>query len=441
MTQQEKKVRGPQGDRTDLRQDLLASSGYVVPAAMVGLAPTQPVKVRRLSVDALQQISSAVADLTGDPFPADKYPPAGRPWTTEDAKLIEGDRSTVAGEREELRPLLEAFGKQMAGLAAASLDPDPYTRIQARKAISDLAIIRSRLNRREASIPKGEGVPAPRPDTTPERKDTPPKSGGAFLPSGVTPSGTPILLVAEEKDKLVADEKDKPAPARPSGPDTFSAQLNSTLPAVVAGLRDPNVRARLGAIEVLETMGVDAVPVIPAMVDSLRDSDRFVRWAAARSLGRLAPRNADTVVPGLARLLFDGDLDVEVAAANALERYGLAATAAVAPLGLRSSRGDADIRIAAMHALEALGTQAAPALPSVALTLIPTTREQRERDIGPDAGPSPPPRARVAAAETLGRFGNLAIGAVPILQRSLNDVDADVRRAASEAILRITGHK
>jgi hypothetical protein len=113
----------------------------------------------------------------------------------------------------------------------------------------------------------------------------------------------------------------------------------------------------------------------------------------------------------------------------------------VAALGQRSSRGDADIRIAAMHALEAIGTAAAPALPSVALTLIPTTREQRQQDIGPDAGPTPPPRARVAAADTLGRFGKLATPSVPILQRSLADVDADVRRAASEAILRITGHQ
>ena len=33
-----------------------------------------------------------------------------------------------------------------------------------------------------------------------------------------------------------------------------------------------------------------AAPTIPVLTRSLRDSDRFVRWAAARTLGKLAPK-------------------------------------------------------------------------------------------------------------------------------------------------------
>jgi HEAT repeat protein len=144
------------------------------------------------------------------------------------------------------------------------------------------------------------------------------------------------------------------------------------------------------------------------------------------------------VVPAAARLLNDGDLDVSVAAATALEKYGPEAKAAVSELSFRASNGDADIRIAAMRALEAIGTDAAPALPSITANLVPRTRAQREQETGPDPGPITPPKARVAAAETLGRFGKLALDSVPVLQQSLLDTDPDVRRAASDAILRIT---
>jgi HEAT repeat protein len=444
-SQFERRVRGGETGRAESRTDLLTAGTFVVPAAAVGLASDQIVEVRRLSADALQLMSSAVVDMTLDPFPADRYPPVGRPWTPEEANQIEKDRADTATDREDLRPILDAFGKEASGLTAASSDPDPYVRIQVRKVLEDLAIVRSRLNRREASIPRGEGVPPPRPAPRPP-ENPPTKSGGVFLPPAVTPTGVPVWLVN--------DEKDKQAPAAKPPADVTGKELQTALPKIVAGLRDPNVRARLAAVEVLENMGAEAVPAIPALVDSLQDPDRFVRWAAARTLGRLAPRSSELVVPGIARLLDDGDLDVELAAATALERFGPAAKAAVPALGLRASQGDADIRIAAMRTLEAIGTDAAPALPMVALNLEPRTRDdlpgnesvqfgfgtprESQLRIAKALGPSPVARARVAACETLGRFGKLASGALPVLQRTLNDGDADVRRAASEAILKIT---
>jgi HEAT repeat protein len=430
VTQQEKRVRTGDAGRLESRRDLLATGILVVPAGQSGLVSSQPVEVRRLSADALQQMSAALVDMTQDPVSADKYPPPGRPWTPAEAKSIEDERETVATEREQLQPLLDAFAKDANGLGTASTDPDPYVRIQTRHILEDVTTARTRLRRREASIPRGEAVPSPRPDPKPaDKKDVTPKAGGAYLPPAVTPSGVPVWLVAQEKDK--------PAAARPNT-EVPGAAIQSTLPAVVAGLSDPNVRARLAAVEVLETMSIDAVPAIPALVNSLGDRDRFVRWAAARTLGRLAPRSPELVVPAIARLVTDGDLDVEVAAATALERYGPAAVAAVPTLGLRASSGDSDIRIAAMKALEAIGTDAAPALPSVALNLIPKGRAERDQQREPDPGPLPPARARLAAADTLGRFGKLATPAIPVLQSALNDIDSDVRRAASEAILKIT---
>jgi HEAT repeat protein len=428
ISQQEKRIRNDVSP-AELRRDLMATGILVVPATRPGLTPDQPVEVRRLSADALQQVSTALLDVPVELKSADKYPTPGQPWTADQQKAVEDDRAQIAEKREELRPLLDAFAKESAVLTAASIDPDPYVRIQVRRVLQELAATRSRLNRMEASIPRGEGVPQPRPEPKPgEGKPPAAKTDGAFLPG---PNGAPVVLVAQEKEK--------PAPAAKPGPELLGASLHSALPDVVAGLSDPNVRARIEAVGVLDSMGADAAPAIPALVKSLGDRDRFVRWSAARALGRLAPRSPELVVPAVARLLGDDDLDVEVAAATALERYGPAAKTAVAALGHRASHGDADIRIAAMKALEAVGADAAPALPAVALNLVAKTRAQREQEGGPEAGPLPPPKARAAAAETLGHFGKLAAGAVPVLQLALNDDDPEVRRAVSDAILRATG--
>jgi hypothetical protein len=271
ISQQEKRVRSD-ATRGDLHKDLLTTGTLVVPAAVQGLNPEQPVQVRRLCADALQMISSALAELAPEPFAADSFPPAGRPWTANEARDIEKLREQAAGDREELRPLTDAFGKASATLAAASLDPDPSVRIQVRRVLEDLAITQHRLTQRESRIPKGEGVPLPRPDTKPEeRKEPTPKPGGTTLAPGRTPSGVPVLLVAEEKER-------PPQPAKPDN-DPLARGLQSSLRSIVAGLTDRNVRGRIGAVEVLETMGTEAAPAIPALVERLSDPDRFVRWA------------------------------------------------------------------------------------------------------------------------------------------------------------------
>jgi HEAT repeat protein len=442
LSQQEKRIRSDVAPG-ELRKDLLATGTFVVPATRAGMAADQPVEVRRLCADALQQLSSALVEIPLEPKTTDKYPSPGRPWTPEEAKAVEDDRQAVSDKREELRPLLEAFVKEIGVLTGSTSDADPYVRIQSRRVLQELAVTRGRLDRLEASIPKGEGVPPPRPEPKPgETKEPAPKSGGAFLPPRL-----PIVFVAQEKDK----------PAAKGGSDNLGPGLRAALPSMIAGLSDPNVRSRIEAVGVLESMGADAAPAIPALVKSLSDPNRFVRWSAVRALGRLAPRSPDLVVPAVALLLNDPDLDLGVAAATALERYGPAAREAVEALAVRVSRGDSDIRIAAMKALEAIGPDAAPALPAVARILVEKQSDfaaNQELSFGDRTTPSqrvllatlsklgapPAARLRVAAAETLGHFGKLAATAVPALRQALNDVDPEVRRAASSAILSINAN-
>src|SRR6266404_563756 len=107
---------------------------------------------------------------------------------------------------------------------------------------------------------------------------------------------------------------DRSRPRKESSCLPCCARFRNKLAPLTAALVARDVRARRAAIDVLEALGQEAAPAAPSLVRALADPDRFVRWAAARTLGQLAPEQAATAVPGLARLLSDADLDLRVAA-------------------------------------------------------------------------------------------------------------------------------
>ena len=43
------------------------------------------------------------------------------------------------------------------------------------------------------------------------------------------------------------------------------------------------------SIDALEMLGDQALPAVPALTRALADPDLFVRWAAARTLGKMVP--------------------------------------------------------------------------------------------------------------------------------------------------------
>src|SRR5262249_54947699 len=196
--------------------------------------------------------------------------------------------------------------------------------------------------------------------------------------------------------------------------------LRVALPGLAAGVSDPDVRVRRATIDVLETLGQDAKPEAPALARALADSDVFVRWAAARTLGKLAPVEADTAVPGLVRLLCDRDSDVRQTAAEALRRYGPAAQGAVPALLQAVAQGEPDTRLASLRALEGIGASASTAIPVLVVALG-----------------APEARIRQAAAQLLGRCGPDARDAAEALRAVLSDHDDAVRRAASDALLEV----
>jgi HEAT repeat protein len=200
--------------------------------------------------------------------------------------------------------------------------------------------------------------------------------------------------------------------------------IQGTVRTMIENLKHPDYRVRLAAVDTLETFGNQAEAAIPALVAALRDSNKFVRWSSVRTLGRLNPRQADEVVPGLMRLLDDReDPAVRIAAAKALELYGEHAKKAVPLLARVINRGDKEYIMALLTTIQGIGTDAAPALPNVAWILSDRTQ---------------PPSVRIEAAKTLGRFGALAKDQLPALRRVMNtDLDEDVRNAASMAVLAV----
>ncbi len=199
-----------------------------------------------------------------------------------------------------------------------------------------------------------------------------------------------------------------------------------TVKTMIAALRDKDYRVRISAVDVLESVGEQAEPAIEALVERLRvDENKFVRWASARTLGRLAPRRPDLVVPALAGLLNDNeDLSVKFTAASALESYGPAAKGAVDRLARVINRGDKDYILAILRTIQSIGgSDGARALPNVEWLLLLKEEPQ-------------PTSVRIECIQTFGHFGSLASAYRKLLREiMLDDPDESVRNAASAAIL------
>ncbi len=274
------------------------------------------------------------------------------------------------------------------------------------------------------------------------------------------PSGQPVRMSARQALEVLAAARwrlyyeEGPPPGRKDVPDEREEESRRAPPnrqdkanddpvfgdisviqeALMKGLADPNVEARIAAIIALENLRDAAVRATPGLVKELGNSDVFVRWSAARALGKIeesrrrakVPRAAAAkgAVDGLIRLLSDTDLDVQLAAAVALEPWGGDAAKAAGPLATAAATGDPSFRLAAIHALGEIGE---PGHTKNAAAQLAKAVAFPEDD-----------RVRAEAARLLGQFGPAAQDSIGALRAALKDPDASVRRAASDALLSIT---
>jgi len=212
------------------------------------------------------------------------------------------------------------------------------------------------------------------------------------------------------------------ASAENETPDPLLQGIAAALAPLGRSLADPDVGARRAALDILESLGPASSPAAPILVKALEDPDRFVRWAATRTLGKIAPQMAETAVPGLVRLLSDADLDLRLAATTTLERYGPAAREAVPALvRLVYAQEAAEVRVAAIRVLIRIG-QPSGQEPIVALRTVLADPDERVRRM---------------AAQGLGSYGPAARMAVEALRQARSDSSPAVQKAAGDALLLI----
>jgi HEAT repeat protein len=327
--------------RAAYRNDPVRAAHAIVSAAGRWLNDPEPA-IRRLCMEAVEQAAGVLCRRVLEPA----------------APLVEpepnGGTARLEKERAELLPLILALKDQALGLIGGLSDSDPQVRLSARRALENMAIARYELARREPPTPA-----------------LPHTGGGSDDAFARTAGGG----------------TDAAPNVRSAASDPLLDALGAPMATLATGAYHPDVHVRLAVIDILESLGPAAAPAARALVRALTDPDRFVRWAAARTVGKIAPAEAELVVPGLARLLGDPDLDVRLAAAAALERYGPAATTAIPALIGAVKAQDAEFRLSAIRALRSIGLEARPAIPALNA-----------------AASDPDPRVRQLAVELLGKL-------------------------------------
>lgn len=406
--------------------DIVATASAVLAASRSGLRDPDA-QVVTLCLDAGRESAIVLHDRILQPERRSKFPLPGWPLAPDERKEIEKAYQGVLDEFSAFEPLLKELDKQGVAMleVLANLEParrangpplghfaseQAPARLVAMTAFESIAYLRNRMQRRLESIPIKEA----------RRKDAKDPGGGERDLGALDPLKT---VVAERRNIV---------------------QITHLL-------QEPDAQVRRRTVEFLELVEDEAVPAIPALTVHLADPDRFVRWASARALGRIAPAQSSAAVLGLARLLEDSDLNVRKAAAETLEVFGglsevipeqkkaeleRALRQAVPYLARAVNASNTEVRIAAMYTLLSFGVEVSqPAAPALAEALNP--------QVAPD------PRVRQVAAEVLGKLGpraliNPATNQIDTsvkdlvfaaLRRAIGDEDPIVRSNASDALL------
>jgi len=312
------------------------------------------------------------------PFGRRLFPPPGRDLTPAEYKNINDAYEQAQVDLGKVRPILDSLRKEVLIYAQGLQDPEPRVKLAACQAFEALANARLRLVRRVNALPTYKN----------------PLTGAGRSPAE-------LLKVADFLQPL----------------------LDRDMPHVIGLLRDPDVQIRRSAATALEQLEEKAAPAMAGLVMALRDTDRIVRWAAAKTLGFMPPDKAESVILPLAQLLSDPTLHVRMQAAVSLEALGSVAQAAVPALAksLTNKSGDVEARLAAMYAMMRIGpAHLHPALPALIGLLS-------DRD----------PRVVRTACQVLAEIGPPAEPAIGELRRLIGHEDAEVRLAAAKAILSI----
>lgn len=361
-----------------LRNNFLAVGRHLVPVAVTGLSDESRT-VRLLCIDAVNAITDALAESDA--------------LIRQDSGVIDRDEGERANrlaalrkEQRDLEPLMKVLRNQIPEISRQGLRPGMtiHTRVDTLLILEDYAVIRARLSEQSASL-------------------------------GVGPGGNRLGL-PKDLDPFPIDEKG----------------VESVLESLIKGLRDEDGKVRLacaGAMELIllqpdvmeKLRDARESRLLAAILAMLKDEESpYVTLNLTRILSRVAPGQAESILPVAVGLLGHTDIDIRIQALAAIRNFGPKAEKAVPALALVVVEGDSSFRLAALQAIESVGLSAREAI-------TPMARNLQHSD----------PLVRTAAARALGRFGALSKGVLPALEEASADSTPEVRIAASEAIVRI----
>ena len=111
---------------------------------------------------------------------------------------------------------------------------------------------------------------------------------------------------------------------------------------------------RVSAVKLLGTIGADASPAVPALIDALHDPESRTRAQVAKALGRIGP-GASVAVPALTEMTKDEWWYVRENAAVALGKIGTKSSVAIPALvPLQQQDPNEDVRKAVAEAIKSI---------------------------------------------------------------------------------------
>ncbi len=358
------------------RPELIEAVESTIRAVSIGLKDGD-VEVQTLSLNTMSLGAQAVwgTKIIDDPFRARDFAPPGQKLTESQRADYNRMYKEVEREVDEIRPVVMAMRDQIPAVRAALDSNQPAVQLAALRALEDFGVVSMRIRQRVRSLQR----------------------------------------LIENQEVIVDPSK------LMIGMNPFMEFTTRDLPAVAAFLRHPDLRLRRAAGRFFEVLEEESLPVLPALVQALSDSDRFIRLGALKTLGFFPGDKVAVAIPAIAVLLSDYDIHVRNQAAFTIEALGPRAKDAVPALSQAILKRDVEARQAAMLALQKIPVEwSKEALPSLIECI-------KEFD----------PRVALAAVQTIGRMGPAAASAVPHLRQLLGHENEDVRRAASGAILSI----